>query len=365
MADEDDKQDKTEDATPRRRQEAREQGQVALSTEVISAAMLCAGLGVLVVAGGALAQTCGGMLASSLDALGDAGRATLDPATTTVLFGDSARTVAVAALAVVAPMWLVALLSGYLQVGFQVSTKAVAFDPSKLDPSKGFARLVSARTVVRTFLALLKVIVILATMGIMAWKELPELARLSGNELGPMLAGLGSVALRCVGAALAAIAAVALFDLAWQRWQHDRELRMSKRELRDEARATEGDPHLKARIRAIQREMAQRRMMSDVPTATVVVTNPTHYAVALRYERDEDGKHGRAPVVVAKGVDLVAQRIKEVAREADVPLHENVALARALHAQCEIGDEVPEALFQAVAAVLAYVYRVRGEAVRA
>jgi len=125
---------------------------------------------------------------------------------------------------------------------------------------------------------------------------------------------------------------------------------------------SEGDPHLKARVRRVQREMASRRMMADVPKATVVVTNPTHYAVALRYDRDEETGAGRgAPVVVAKGVDHVAERIKEIAREAEVLCYEDVPLARALHAQCEIGDEIPVDLFQAVATVLAYVYRVQGE----
>jgi flagellar biosynthetic protein FlhB len=137
---------------------------------------------------------------------------------------------------------------------------------------------------------------------------------------------------------------------------------MSKQEVRDEMKSTEGDPHLKGRIRRVQRELAARRMMADVPTATVVVTNPTHYAVALRYE-DEERSQRSAPRVVAKGVDHLAQRIKELARESGVPLYEDVPLARALHAQCELGDQVPVDLYEAVAGVLAYVYRVQGEVV--
>lgn len=361
----DDKSDKTEDATPRRRQEAREGGQVALSAELLAAAMLWAGLGAFVVAGGVIAQSCGGMLTHSLEGLGTNGRAVLDARSGAALMTSSMREVALGTLSIVVPMWGVALLAGYLQVGFQVTTKAVSFDPSRLSPVKGFGRIFSLRSGVKTLMAVVKIVAIGAAMVLTAWSQIPEIARFADNEIGPTLAGMGRVSLRSAAAALVAIAVIAMIDYLFQRWQHERDLKMSKREIRDEVRSSEGDPHIKSRIRGIQREMARRRMMSDVPTATVVVTNPTHYAVALRYDRETDPTKRRAPYVVAKGVDLVAQRIKEVAREADVPLHENIALARALHAQCEIGDEVPEALYQAVAAVLAYVYRVQGDVVRA
>lgn len=356
--------EKTEDATPRRRQESREQGQVAMSTEIVSASMLWAGFGLLLVGGGLVARACAAVLARTLDTLGARGVEPWDVQVPAGIVAASARTVALGALGIVVPMWTIAGLAGYLQVGFQVAPKAVSIDFEKLNPAKNVGKLVGLRGVVRSGLGLVKVVVILLAMGIMAWRELPEIARLAGNDLGPTLAGLGHVALRCTGAALAAIAVVALFDYGYQRWQHERDLMMTRKEIRDEAKATEGDPHVKARVRQIQRELARRRMMEDVPKATVVVTNPTHYAVALRYERGEPGGNGekrRAPVVVAKGVDGVAQRIKEVAREAGVLCYEDVALARALHARCEIGDEIPEALYQAVAAVLAYVYRVRGE----
>jgi flagellar biosynthetic protein FlhB len=180
---------------------------------------------------------------------------------------------------------------------------------------------------------------------------------------------MGSVVLHCTSAALAAILALALADLFWQRVSYARDMRMSKKEVRDEAKSTEGDPHIKSKIRQLQREMAQSRMMSDVPKATVVVTNPTHFAVALRYERSEGealGKRRRAaPYVVAKGADHIAQRIKQVAASHLIPCVEDVQLARALHAQVEIGDEVPEQLYQAVATVLAQVYRIQEQGVPA
>jgi len=167
---------------------------------------------------------------------------------------------------------------------------------------------------------------------------------------------VGLVALRATGAALAVILALAVLDALFQRLQHERDLRMTRAEVKEEHRLTEGDPHVRARIRSIQRELAMRRMMSDVPKSTVVVTNPTHYAVALRYERQAGGRTS-APIVSAKGVDHLAQRIKAVAAEHGVRCHEDVALARALYARVRVGQEIPEELYGAVAAVIATVYR--------
>ncbi len=271
-----------------------------------------------------------------------------------------------AALALIVPLFAVGLLACYGQVGFLITPKALAWDPARLDPFKGFGRVFGKRGGMRTLMALVKILAITITVALVAWGQVGHLAALTGSELGPIMAAMGAVTLRCTSAALAAILALALADLFWQRFQYERDMRMSKKELRDEAKSTEGDPHIKSKIRQLQREMAQSRMMADVPKATVVVTNPTHFAVALRYERDESEQlRGRrrhaAPYVVAKGADHVAQRIKAVARENDVPCIEDVPLARALHAQVEIGEEVPEQLFQAVATVLAHVYRMQEE----
>jgi flagellar biosynthetic protein FlhB len=194
-----------------------------------------------------------------------------------------------------------------------------------------------------------------------AWSQIGGIANLAGLELGPALVATGHVALRCVGSAVIALLFLAILDLVFQRWQHERDLRMSKQELREEARSTDGDPHVKAQIRRVQRDLARRRMLHDVPKATVIVTNPTHYAVALRYQQSTTGNSESAPRVVAKGVDLVAARIKSLGSEAGVPLFEDVPLARALHARCEIGDEIPTELYTAVAEVLAYVYRIQSE----
>ena len=277
------------------------------------------------------------------------------------LLRASAEDGGMAVLMFAAPLFVLSLLVAFGQVGFQIAPKAIEMEPSKIDPIKGIGRLFSMRSLVRTGLALLKLAAIGLAISLTAYGQLDELASIDGVDVGPaLLVGNGLFVRSCV-AALISILAIAVIDLAFQRWQHSKDLRMSKQEVKEEMKNVEGDPHVKGRIRQLQREMASRRMMHEVPDATVVVTNPTHYAVALKYDRDD--ADGFAPRVVAKGVDSVAQRIKELARENDVICFENVPLARALHAQCEIGDFIPEDLFEAVASVLAYVYRVQNDRV--
>jgi flagellar biosynthetic protein FlhB len=363
MAETEDADQRTEQATPRRRLEAREKGQVPLSMELIAALLLIAWTALLALGGGTLGRAIGGALGGSLEQLGQLGRQELSVANAAALVGDVGLHVGRVMLVLSAPLVLFGALAGYVQVGFQVTPKAIEADPAKLNPLKGLQRMFSARTVMRTTLAFAKLSVIAGVMALVAWSQLDRIVALAGSDLGPALAGVGHIALRCVAGALAAVLVLAAADAAFQRWQHERDLRMTRQELREELKNLEGDPHIRARIRRVQRELASRRMMADVPKATVVVTNPTHYAVALRYERaPEGGRASGAPRVVAKGLDAVAQRIKEVAREAGVLCYEDVPLARALHARCEIGEEVPVDLFQAVAEVLAYVYRIQGAA---
>lgn len=359
MAEEGDREDKTEEATPKRRDDAREQGQVAMSQDTIAAMGLVVTALVLVVAGGAIASQAGRLVAGSCNALGTLGRTEMTEGDVVGLFVASAREFAAPIAVVVLPIVAIVLLTAYAQVGLQITPKAIAWNPGRLSPIQGWSRVFSARGLVRTGIASLKLSVVVIASSLSVWHDVPSMSALSGLEIGPALAAGGTVLARSAVVAIIAIVLIALVDLLYQRWQHERDLRMSKKDIREEVKTTDGDPHVKARIRQVQREMARRRMMADVPKATVVVTNPTHYAVALRYDREGDEKAGRAPIVVAKGVDEVAQRIKQVAREAGVPLHEDVPLARALHAQVDIGQEIPERLFQAVANVLAIVYRLQ------
>lgn len=362
MADnDDDKDDKTEEATPRRRDEAREEGQVALSQDVIGAASLLVAVLALMFGGAQLAAATGALFDGSIALLPQWGAASIDEQMVSGWFWAASQVVALPAALVVLPLFVAGLLGGYGQVGFRLAPKAIAPDAKKINPASGLKRIFGMRAVMRTTTATLKIVAITAAVSITAWTSLPALSGLPDNDLGPVLAAAGWFVLRCVSAALIAAVAIAGLDWFWTRRQHDNELKMSKKDIKDEHKQTEGDPHIKAKIRAVQREMARRRMMADVPKATVVVTNPTHYAVALRWDEAEGARLGRtAPWVVAKGVDAVAQRIKAVASQHEVVLYEDVPLARALHRQVEIGDQVPEGYYEAVAAVLAYVYRVKG-----
>ena len=357
MAGESQAGEKTEEATPRRREEAREKGQVAMSTEFIAGISLAAAFGLYLTASGPVMELLAGGVKGAFLELGALGRADLDVLDAERILRGVGEDGLVAIMIFAAPLLLLSVLVGFGQVGFQIAPKAVEMDPSKVDPIKGVGRLFSMRSVVRTGLALLKLLAVGGTITLVAHGQLDELAGIDGVDVGPALLVGNGLFVRCCAAALVAVLLIALIDLSYQRWQHSKDLRMSKQEVKEEMKNVEGDPHIKGRIRQLQREMAGRRMMSDVPDATVVVTNPTHYAVALRYDRSSEG--GEAPVVVAKGVDAVAQRIKQVARESGVLCYENVPLARALHAQCEIGDQIPAQLFEAVAGVLAYVYRVQ------
>jgi len=358
VADEKNDQDKTEEATPRRQEEAREKGQVAFSQEFTAAGMLLAGLGIVLLFGGTVLTGLGGLVSESLQLLGTRGTGDIDVANAAALLAADGEQVLAGIAYFAIPLFLIGLLVAYGQVGFKISPKAVELNAGKLNPIKGLGKMFSMRAVMRTVLAVCKIGVIGVVMVVVTSGEIGNITGFEQSELEPVLAGIGKVVAKATIAALIAILALGVVDMLFQRFQHGKDLRMTKQEMREEQKNIEGDPHIKARIRQVQREMSSRRMMAEVPEATVVVTNPTHFAVALKYDRDEST--GNAPTVIAKGVDYVAQKIKEIARENGVVLFEDVPLARALHAQVEIGEAIPEQYFEAVAGVLAYVYRVQG-----
>lgn len=360
MADQEEKDEKTEEASPKRRSEARDKGQVALSTELVAAVGLCVGVASMVWSGSYLVDALAGGAVRTIRSLPTLGTDELDVPLGAKILTESLTGVLGGLALVTLPSIVIAGLTGYLQVGFKFAPKAVAPDITKFDLVKGAKKFVSMRSVMRTLLSTLKVILITSVVVVIAWSHVEGIIRSSNNELGPLMISVGHVAIRCVTGALVVILAISFVDFVFQRFQHNKDLRMSKKEVKEEAKQTEGDPKVKARIRQVQHEMANRRMMADVPDATVVVTNPTHYAVALRYERDSES--AGAPKVVAKGADHLAQRIKATARAADVVCYEDVPLARALYAQAEVGQEIPEDLYAAVATVLGYVYQLRGMA---
>ena len=363
MAEGTEKDQKTEEATPRRLEEARKKGQVAMSTEFVAALGLAVGAAMLAVGSRPLFEAVGGLLVNTINSISTIGTGEMGILEASRVLKTSLFSVTGAIAMVLSPAIVMAALAGYSQVGFQISPEAIKVDLDKLNVVKGFGRIFGMRGVVRVLQSGAKITAIAITMAVITWSHVESVTRVGTAELGPMLLAVSHIAIRATAGALLVIVLLALIDLIYQRWQHSKDMRMSKQEVKEEAKQSDGDPKIKARIRQLQLEMSSRRMMDDVPDSTVVVTNPTHYAVALRY--DSSGVGVNAPICVAKGVDALAQRIKQVAIDAGVPLHEDVPLARGLHAKVEIGEEIPEELFAAVAAVLSQVYRTKEALARA
>ena len=345
-------QERTERPTPKRIEKARKEGQVPRSPELSAAAVLLVAGGSLRFLGPSLGATLAGVMRSSL-ALGRA--QAFDPGLALSSMGEELLR-AGRACAPVLGLTLVAALAAPLALGgWNLSPGAVAPDFTRLDPIAGFGRLFSARGAVELGKAFGKFLVV-ATAAV--WVLRSESARLLGLGAEPLsaaiadAAGLASRALLTVSVGLAVIAAI---DVPWQLWQYSKKLGMTREEIREELRESEGSPEMRGRIRRVQREMARRRMMHEVPKADVVVVNPTHFAVALRYEE----RRMRAPLVVAKGSDLIAARIREIATGHAVPIFEAPPLARALHQSVEIGSEIPASLYVAVAQVLTYIYQLK------
>ncbi|WP_010093009.1 flagellar biosynthesis protein FlhB [Burkholderia ubonensis] len=351
MADESDL-DKTEAATPRRREKAREEGQVARSRELASFALLASGFyGTWLLAGpiGRHLQT---MLRGAF---------TFDRgiAFDTNRMLTSAGSVSLEGLAALAPllamMGVAALLAPMALGGWLISSKTFELKLDRLNPITGLGRIFSVQGPIQLGMSLAKTLVVGGIGGIAIWRSKDELLGLAMQPLHAALADALHLVAVCCGTTVAGMLVVAALDVPYQLWQYNKKLRMTKEEVKREHRENEGDPHVKGRIRQQQRAIARRRMMAAVPKADVVVTNPTHFAVALQYT---DGAM-RAPKVVAKGVNLVAARIRELAAEHNVPLLEAPPLARALYHNVELEREIPGSLYSAVAEVLAWVYQLK------
>lgn len=351
---EDQFQERTEQATPRRREKAREDGMVARSADLNSALVLVLGCVSLVFLGPYMARQSAELLRSTL---GNAPTIALQDPTFYTFFGDNL----IKFFAITGPFMGVLLVIGVsanvAQVGFHISPKAIAPKFDKLDLAKGFARLVSLRSLV----ALVRDTLKLLAVGFVAYKviasEIPQFFLLSDMSAGQLAVTLGKLSLGIALKIGGAILVIAALDFAYQKFDFEKSIRMSRQELKDEFKDTEGSPSVKARVRQIQREMARKRMMAAVPTADVVITNPIHLAVAIKYDADK----ASAPFVVAKGERLIAQKIKEIAKEHGIPVIEDVHLARALFKMCDIGQIIPDSLFRAVAEILAYVYKLNGK----
>lgn len=349
---EQDQQEPTERATPKRVQEARREGQVPRSQELSTCVVLVAASSALMLLGGRIGSAVldamrHGLALTRAEALDDA---RIVPALSRALFE-----VGIACLPVFGVVVLAVLLAPLTIGGWNFTTKALSPQFNRLNPLKGVQRIFSMRGVIELWKAFAKFALVAALAVWMLWRSAPQLLGLGAQPtevaIGEAFSLVGTTLL-VLAAALVLIAAV---DVPYQLWRHARELRMTRDQVKREYRESDGSPEVKGRIRQIQQTLAHGRMLQDVPTATVVVTNPTHYAVALRYE----DSRMRAPIVVAKGADLIAARIREIAGEHAVPIVEAPPLARALHRSVEIGTEIPAALYAAVAQVLTYVFQLR------
>mgnify|MGYP003351657500 CR=1 FL=1 len=249
------------------------------------------------------------------------------------------------------------ILGSILQFGFLFTWTPLTPEMDRINPLNGFQRIASLGSLLEGFKSVLKLSAVVAVTYVMLKTELLGSSSMSDMESSTFLAYMTSTAFRLIGGVCIGLFIVAALDFGYQKYRYRQSLMMTKQELKQEHKQREGDPFLKARIRSVQRERARKRMMQDVPKADVIVTNPTHIAVALKY----DAEKMAAPKVLAKGADLMAQRIKEVARKNGIPLVENVPLARALHKSVKVGGSIPRSLYQAVAEVLAYVYRLKGK----
>jgi len=345
-------QDRTEQATPKRREDARKKGDVPRSRELTMTTVMIAGASGLLFFAGPMGSR---VTEAMVDALSIDRAQAFDTGFVAPALADAATSVLVGLVPLAILLIAAAVGGAALLGGWSFSAAAMAFKVERISPLKGVKRMFSANSLNELAKALAKFAVVAVAAVTWLWltrDDVLELGRLP-IEVGIVTAlELCGVSLLIVSAALVLIAAA---DVPFQLWSYARKLRMTRQEVRDEFKDTEGRPEVKSRIRALQQQVATRRMMEEVPTADVVITNPTHYAVALRYD---DGRM-QAPKVVAKGADLIAKRIREIAGEHGVPLFSAPPLARALHNSTKLGQEIPSALYTAVAQVLAYVYQVR------
>lgn len=347
-------EDKTEKATPKRRQDAREKGQVVQSRELTSAAILMFTfigikfLGDYLIKNFKLVVTSPFAYFKNVDNVFKINNINL-------YMTEVFKSVILIAGPIFIVVAAVALIANYLQVGFLFTTKTLEPKLEKLNPMEGFKRMFSGRALLELFKSLAKLIL----LGYVAYSYLSSqsssITRLYDMSVEGILIFIAQTAYNIVLRMGVVLFAIAIVDYIYQWKSNEKNLRMSKQEIKEEYKQSEGNPEIKAKIKQKQRQIAMRRMMQDVPKADVVITNPTHFAVAIKYDSEKNA----APIVVAKGQDYLAQRIKQIAKENSVEIVENRPLARSLYANTDIGDVIPTDLYQAVAEVLAYVYSLK------
>ena len=344
--------EKTEQPTSKRIEEARKKGQIPRSTELSTAAVILAVGGGLHFLGASMGARLNGLMMSSLSL-------TREQSVDESVMFSTLKTEAAHALLACAPIlgltMVVALLAPMLLGGWNLSFEALAPDFTRLNPMSGFGRMFSTTALVNLAKAFLKFLFIGIVAVLLLKQKYHELMGLGAE---PPRAAIGH-AISLTGYSFLMLAStlglIAAIDVPWQLFQHNKKLRMTRQEVKDEMKESEGSPETRGRVRQMQREISRRRMMQEVPKADVIVTNPTHFAVALKYDEKRMG----APIVVAKGADLVAGRIRELATASGVPIFEAPPLARALFKSVDIGDEIPATLYVVVAQILTYIYQLK------
>jgi len=353
MADDVDDSQKTEDPSGRKLARARDQGQVVQSREIHNWFMIGTALGLIFFLGGPISRSIGTELLRYIEM-------PQQYAANAALWRAVLGTLGTVALALAVPAVLLviaALASTMSQIGLLVAAEKIEPKLSNLSPASGFKRMFSWRGVVEFLKSLAKLAAVAAIAVLMMRPELDRLPILAGMDAASLLAELGYLIVRLGFGVFVALTLIAIFDYAYQRFSFMKSMRMSKHELKEEHKESEGDPIVRSRLRQIRMERARKRMMAAVPSASVVITNPTHFAVALKYELGGAG----APKVVAKGADLVALRIREIAEENEVPIIENPPLARALYGSVEVDQEIPAEHYKAVAQIIGYIFRQQGK----
>lgn len=347
--------ERTEKATPRKRQKTREEGQTCKSQDLHAATVILAGLFVFLLLGGFMGNAIMEMIRSVMGYLSSdllKGDGWLDSPSRTGLWTFLSVWFPLALLCVVVGTFVMARM-----VGWHVSFKPFAFKFSRFNPVSGLKKIASLRSIVTMLQGIMKSLLLLLVIYLVLRKDLWAFITTMRYPLDVgVLYVFGRIWNLCLRMVLLLLI-LGVIDFAYQKWEFEKSIKMSKQEIKEEWKQMEGDPQIKRAIRRKQMEMARRRMMSDVPKSDVVITNPTHLSIAIQY----DNKAMAAPVVVAKGEGFIALKIREIAKEHDVPIVEDKALARALFSQVEVGEEIPEEFYRAVAEVLAFVYRLSGK----
>ena len=349
---EDTGQDKTEQPTGKRLNDAREKGQVPRSKEFTTVLVLIASAVAMMFLGERIIRSVAEVMKVSFSFTR---KEIFDPAAMVHHILHTLDIISFDLGAFLAITILAALIAPASTGGWNFSTQAIGVKLEKLDPLKGLKRIAGPQGLIELIKALAKFLLIGIISTMIIWNLRDELLSLGAQEVNVAMADLGMLVLWVFLAISSSLILIALIDVPFQHWNHIRQLKMTKQEIKDESKDSDGNPEVKGRIRRMQIELSQQRMMQDVPKADVIITNPTHYAVALRYDQAGNG----APTVVAKGADLIAQQIRMVGEANEVPILSAPPLTRAIYFNTEIGEEIPSGLYIAVAQVLAFVFQLR------